>query len=320
MIKTKYYYQPTHSSNENIFNTKKDTIYKNYLTTYKKDYNHIKINHTLFDKYKSYNFQNENISINNDKYNTINIQNEENVVPFGRKLRELSESVEEDKKNHKFKNLTLKCSNSLGYIERERKKRQEKILSNCLTNVTKQHPKLSTIDKKYFIKETDIKNKNNFNFYNQNNYNENSFHNNKLNNFLYKKRNLTLYNKNSDKKKYNSQKEIFTKYKIKYRNSENNNLKTIQNNEIRINYKIPNSLFDKSKNDSSTTISKNLSSYKSNQSVKNNNNNNNFNFMKNYQFNTISQIKNSKKYKIKKIPNLNLKILKNLEYYNSKKE
>ena len=42
--------------------------------------------------------------------------------------------------------------------------------------------------------------------------------------------------------------------------------------------------------------------------------------MKNYQFNTISQIKNSKKYKIKKIPNLNLKILKNLEYYNSKKE
>ena len=258
MIKTKYYYQPTHSSNENIFNTKKDTIYKNYLTTYKKDYNHIKINHTLFDKYKSYNSQNENISINNDKYNTINIQNEENVVPFGRKLRELSESVEEDKKNHKFKNLTLKCSNSLGYIERERKKRQEKILSNCLTNVTKQHPKLSTIDKKFFIKETDIKNKNNFNLYNQNNYNENSFHNNKLNNFLYKKRNLTLYNKNSDKKKYNSQKEIFTKYKIKYRNSENDGLKTIQNNEIRINYKISNSLFNKSKNDSSTTISKNL--------------------------------------------------------------
>jgi hypothetical protein len=317
MIKTKYYYQPTHSSNENIFNNKKDSIYKNYLTTYKKNYNHIKISHSLFDKYKSNNSQNDNISINNEKYNTINVRNEENLVPFGRKLRELSESVEDDKKN---KNLTLKCSNSLGYIERERKKRQEKILSNCLTNVTKQHPKLSTIDKKFFIKKTGFKFKNNLYLNNQNNYNENSFHNNKLNNFLYKKRNLTLYNKNSENKKYNSQKEIFTKYKIKYRNSENNNLKTIQNNQIKINYKIPNSLFDKSKNDSSTTISNNLSSYKSIPTVKNNNYNNNFNFLKNYQFNTISQIKKSKKYQIKKIPNLNLKILKNLVFNNSKKE
>ena len=317
MIKTKYYYQPTHSSNENIFNNKKDSIYKNYLTTYKKDYNHIKISHSLFDKYKNNNSPNDNISINNEKYNTINVQNEENLVPFGRKLRELSESVEDDKKN---KNLTLKCSNSLGYIERERKKRQEKILSNCLTNVTKQHPKLSAIDKKFFIKKTGFKFKNNLYLNNQNNYNENSFHNNKLNNFLYKKRNLTLYNKNSENKKYNSQKEIFTKYKIKYRNSENNNLKTIQNNQIKINYKIPNSLFDKSKNDSSTTISNNLSSYKSIPSVKNNNYNNNFNFLKNHQFNTISQIKNSKKYQIKKIPNLNLKILKNLVFNNSKKE
>ena len=325
MIKSKYYYQQTHSSNENILNKKNDSIYTNYLTTYKKDYKTIKINHSLTNKYKNYinnTTENENISINNDKNNTINvIHKNENLVPFERKLRHLSESHEDDKKNHKFKNLTLKCSNSLGFIERERKKRQEKILSNCLINVTNQHPKFSTIDRKFFIKETDIRNPNRNN---QNNFNEYSFHNNKLNKFLYKKHNITLYNKNSDQKKYNSQKEIFTKYKIKYRNSDNNNIKTIQNNEI--NNKIS-LLFNKSQNDnksnfnSSTTISKNFSSNKSNEIEKNNNNyNSNYNFIKNSQFNTISHLKNSNLYKIKKIPNLNLKILKKLVYNNSKKD
>ena len=53
MIKSKYYYQQTHSSNENILNKKNDSIYTNYLTTYKKDYKTIKINHSLTNKYKN---------------------------------------------------------------------------------------------------------------------------------------------------------------------------------------------------------------------------------------------------------------------------
>ena len=103
MIKTIYNYQPTHSSNEDILNKKNDSIYTNYLTTYKKDYKTIKINHSLINKYKNYinnnTTKNENISTNNEKNFTINvIHKNENLVPFERKLRHLSESHEDDKK------------------------------------------------------------------------------------------------------------------------------------------------------------------------------------------------------------------------------